>query len=486
MDALFLAAGLALPWLLGMAAIAAARSRDEPFDAQTEIAWIAGTGYLAGAFLLTLWMRALSQVGIRFGVVSIALPLTIATVVLVVVTLRRDRALLTLAPRNALRALVLSPGLSGGARLIWWLLVGWLALRFVLLALEVTWQPLYPWDAWIQWATKARVWYELGYIAPFARAPEWLASGGGVYFDASPEYPPTVPLLQVWASIALGHWDDALMNWPWWQISVALTLAVYGGLRRLGSTPLTSLIGAFLVASLPLANVHVALAGYADLPLAAYFTVAVLAFLCWNETRNARDAALALLLLIACSQTKNPGVFWALTVVPAIAVVLFPRHGLRLAGLTFSLALLLLAVLAQIHVNVFNYTLHLDFDPAWRALGESFFLLGNWNLLWYGVIGMVLLLRRKLIAPPLAPFTVIIAGGLLFLFLVFGFTNAREWVAQQTTVNRATLHLAPLITVWLVYAFQTFAAQWRAAHPATKPSASMATPDAAPAAPPAL
>jgi hypothetical protein len=144
MDAFLLAAGLALPWFLGMAAIAATRSRDEPFDVETEIAWIAGVGYLAGAFLLTLWMRALSQVGIRFGVVSIALPLTIATEVLVLVTLRRDRALLTVAPRNALRALVLSPGLSGGARLIWWLLVGWLALRFALLGLEVTWQPLYP------------------------------------------------------------------------------------------------------------------------------------------------------------------------------------------------------------------------------------------------------------------------------------------------------------------------------------------------------
>ena len=41
---------------------------------------------------------------------------------------------------------------------------------------------------------------------------------GAVYFDASPEYPPTMPLLQVWSCIALGRWDDALMNWPWWQI----------------------------------------------------------------------------------------------------------------------------------------------------------------------------------------------------------------------------------------------------------------------------
>ena len=55
--------------------------------------------------------------------------------------------------------------------------------RLVLLGLEVAWQPLYPWDAWIQWATKARVWYELGQIVPFARVEAWLAANGAAYFD---------------------------------------------------------------------------------------------------------------------------------------------------------------------------------------------------------------------------------------------------------------------------------------------------------------
>jgi len=53
------------------------------------------------------------------------------------------------------------------------------------------------------------------------------------------------------------------MNWPWWQVALALVLMVYGGLRRLGVGALAALIGAYFAASLPLANVHVALAGYA-------------------------------------------------------------------------------------------------------------------------------------------------------------------------------------------------------------------------------
>ena len=47
--------------------------------------------------------------------------------------------------------------------------------------------------------------------------------------------------------------------------------------------------------------------------------------------------------------------------------------------------------------------------------------------------------------PDAAPLTVVVAGGVLFLAFVLLFTNAREWLSDQTTVNRATLHLAPLV-----------------------------------------
>ncbi len=57
-----------------------------------------------------------------------------------------------------------------------------------------------------------------------------------------------------------------------------------------------------------------------------------------------------------------------------------------------------------------------------------------------------------------------VAGGLLFLFFVFGFTTASFWISDQTTVNRATLHLAPLIVVFMVVAWQAFARRWAGAH----------------------
>jgi hypothetical protein len=472
MDSIALIAGLSLPWLAGIVVLLALRDARRPLTTPGEIAWISGAGYLAGAIFLTLWMRMLSKFGVRFGVLPIAVPLGLFTLALGYLAVRRHGSVsMSEAARSVLRALIASPGLAGAARLAWQLLIAWIALRYVVLGLFVEWQPLYPWDAWIQWATKARVWYEQGQIVPFVRSDAWYAAGGAAWFDASPEYPSTVPLLQVWSCIVVGRWDDSLMNWPWWQISAALTLAVYGGLRSLDVPALASLVGAFLVATLPLANVHVALAGYADLPMAAYYAGAALAFLRWSTMRDPRMAVLALLLAVACTQIKIPGIVWALTLVPGVVVTLLPRQGLRLVAIGFGVALFALAVLAQTQPVVFNYRLHFDFDPAWRAIGETHFLLSNWNLLWYGALAVAILAWRQLISRALAPLTAVIAADALFLIVVFGFTNARDWVTDQTTINRATLHAAPFAAVFMVLAFRAFAARWAAAHPRASPAA---------------
>jgi hypothetical protein len=168
-----------------------------------------------------------------------------------------------------------------------------------------------------------------------------------MYFDAAPHLPPTLPLLQVWASLALGRWDDALMNWPWWQFAFALTLSTYAALRTLTVAPLAALVAAFLVASLPLANVHVAFAGHADLPLAACYACAVLSFLRWAAMRNRTEAVTAVVLAVACTQITAPGAGWAATLLPGVIVVLLPRHGTKIAAAMIAALLFGLLVLAQ-------------------------------------------------------------------------------------------------------------------------------------------
>src|SRR5262245_33796298 len=89
MEIVSLIAGLLLPCLLGIAALAAIRDTTRPLDTPGEMAWITGVGYLCGAFLLTLWMRVLSLAGVPFGAAAIGLPLLFATAALAWIASRR-------------------------------------------------------------------------------------------------------------------------------------------------------------------------------------------------------------------------------------------------------------------------------------------------------------------------------------------------------------------------------------------------------------
>jgi len=462
--------GWLFAWALGVTILSALDRRSRSATDGVRSIFIVGCGWFVGQFVLTLWMRLLAFASIPFGVAAIAAPLAgIAAGAAWVgkgqyATPLRDRM------RWALVALR-GAGLTRERRLLWIVLLAWLALRFALLLTEVVRRPLYPWNAWTQWATKARVWYELKTIVPFGTESAWLALPvGSVYYDAAPSYPGTVPLTQVWSATLLGHWDDALINLPWWFTAFAFGLTLYGVLRSERIAPLGALIGTWLVLSLPILDTHVALAGYADLAMSAYFTLTALAALRFVKSRAPFDLALAVGLAAACVTIKNSGKLWLLMLLPGLAAALLPRVGLRIAAAAFALAAITALVLTRTGLTILGYRLQLVFDMPWSGLTEAYFMFANWHLLFYGALGVAVLAWRRLLSPELAPLTLIVAAGLAFLVFGFAFTNARQWVEDQSTVNRATLHLAPLIAIWMVLAFRAWAAARAPADAACRPA----------------
>ena len=435
--------GQLLPWLAGSAWIACLWR--EPVPGRGTI--VLGYGYLAGSLGLTLWMRLLSSLGIAFGWTSIGAPmLAIAAIAAGLLYRRRAFALPTLRIERA--ALELGGQFSRTHLLAWWFFAALIGLHLGLAAVEIIWRPLFPWDAWTQWATKARVWFEFGRMVPFSDLATWF--GGATYTDAAPHYPANLPLLQVWASITLGRWDDSLMNLPTLSFAMALGLGFYGQLRHAGRGALFAIIGVYAVLSLPLLDTHVALAGYADLPLATYYSLAAIALWRWSIGRDRAQLALAVIAAVACPMTKTPGLIWLLTFAPAIIVVLLPKYGLRIvSGLAVSVILALL-VLAQADVTVLSYRLQVGFHPVWEPLWQNYYEFANWHLLWYLLPALMLCSYRHLRSPTLIVGTLTVASGLGFLFVVFSFSNAADWVVDYSTVNRATLHFAPLLVFYVL------------------------------------
>ncbi len=474
-----LTVGLLLPWIAGSLWIAVLW----PGAAPGRLPAIVGYGHLLGLLGLTLLMRAASLLGGRFGWVEIGVPLALAAAAAAVALWRRRRRRNRLQPPlpetdapSAVPAAQADTGqwryLPASQRVLALVLLALLAHRLVALGLEVWLRPIYPWDAFVQWTTKARVWFELGHMAPFLPTSEWLVAGPGTFTDAAPGYPGTVPLLQTWTAVALGRWDPALVNLAWPLCAIALGAGLFGQLRVAGLPWLWSLAGTYALLSLPFLGAHVALGGYADLHVAAVFGLAGCAFANWAAGRAAGAALpaarrslavngiMAALLALSLPLWKNPGPVWLASFVPAFVVALNPRAGRRLAVLLAVLGVLVVIWLAVASPVILNYRLHLDFTWVGGALARSMLALGNWHLLWWVVPVALLFARRHLLSPQTMPATVLLATCAGVLVVVFFFSNAAIWVTDYSTVNRALLHVVAFVVFFTTVAVYRW---WEAA-----------------------
>jgi tetratricopeptide (TPR) repeat protein len=472
-EILALLVAIALPWIFGVALIAALHGR-ERFDAPGSIAWTCGAGWFAGALVVTLWLRALSLLHVKFALLPAALPIAGATLALAAIAWRRHRGAGLAAARGALGTLF-AVDRAGWRRAAWLGLLLWIALHLVLLLLEVWWRPMFPWDAWTQWATKARVWFAQGSLVPFVDSAAWLAAGGA-YTDSAPGLPATVPLLQVWTATLLGRWDDSLVNLPWWICGVALAFATYGFLAGRRLPALVALIGTWLIVSLPILDVHIALAGYADIWLGAYLALAVQAFLRALDKRDPSDVALAALFLAAVPLIKPAGMIWVAVLVPGFLAAAFPAWGRRIGVACLVAAAAAVMIGTRTGLLTAGGVYGDGFEPRVRWIAEAWYVFGNWNLLWVGAIAAALLGRRHLLSARLAPLTLIVAGGLAFLLFAYLFPGMWLMQADQTSINRSTLHIAPLVAIWIVLLYCEWSGTRREsvhrASPTTTPSSS--------------
>jgi hypothetical protein len=439
-ELLGLLAGLLLPWLLGVVWLRA------PWLGASAVTWpvLLGYGYLAGALATTLTMRLLDLLGVRLGFFSIGMALLLLI-----------SAGAWLGRKTPWKLEELGADwrdLAGWRKTAYAILLSVIVVRLAGLGLEIVWRPLFPWDAWTQWATKARVWYELGHLARFIPADEWLAgSVSGAFTDPAPHYPPAIPLLQVWMSYALGRWDDALMNLPWLLCAAALGMAFYGQARRGQIAPLPALMFTYFLLSLPILDVHVGLAGYSDLFMGAVYGLAAMAFFHWARTRDTWQGAMALLLGLGCILIKQPGIVWALTFLPALWVVFMPRVGLAgTAAITIGVAAFLAVGEKNILYLRFGYYLNQRFTADWEPFWENMMVMDNWHLLWFMVAAALVLSWRKLLAPAYLSMTVLLFWALSFLVVVFFFTQAQAWAKDYTTINRALLHMAPMLMFYVM------------------------------------
>jgi hypothetical protein len=457
---------LILPWLLGYAFLAGLLKTSPQWNRQI----ILGHGYLVGLFLTTLIIRIWDMVGLPLHFWSIAALLALLATAIFLGTRNRGEV-----PKQARTR---APE-QNWQRLIVWLLVTLIIYRYYGLASELWLKPLYPWDAWMNWAPKAVVWFNLQELATFISPQEWLASPENeLSYTAGArnawKYPVTVPLIQLWGMLAAGASDQTYSNLPWLLAPLAFSLALYGHLRNVGASALLAVTACYILLSIPYLNVHSTLAGYADLWLALAFGAAIMALSEWQVARHWSWGVLTLLFAVVCTQLKLPGVVLggiilavfvvsminpgrkvaliaAFLIVPLLLFVVF--NGLSLDIPSIGLVEISSTRIAVPYIGAFD----LAYYPVHDALASTLFSLSNWNIFWYLFVAIITvkILRLELLMPPSLALQSI-ALTVLFLGFVFYFTHIHQFVLDFTTVNRAILYLVPG-TVF--YIFNTFY-QW--------------------------
>lgn len=441
-----------LPWISGCGiCLALNRGRREPGDLAAAI----GMGFIVGVFLAAALSCTLASENTETAFSRVAPWL--AGIGLIAWT----AAFVFREPSRAPALVAKAEGI--GSRVFWCLLLIAILLRLDVIASETLLRPTFPWDAWAAWSVKPKAWFLLGHQVPYASMHEWLTKSdlelrtSGIW-----DYPELLAWVQIWFASAVGDWNEPLINTVWVGALAAIGLASYGQWRAIGLRPGMTMLLVYGLMSLPLLDAHAALAGYADLWVAAALGMAVLCWIRWIRQRNPGQLLLAALFALSLPMIKLEGAVWLLILSSVSVLGMLSRRSrwIAFAALVFIAAIGI--ALGGFPVPIFGLGwIHLAWgqvvipaigalDLHWRPVGgamlSGLLTLPNWHLLWY-LAPLVIMLRWRIFISDQGARSLgaLVAGCALFLFVLFFFTDASAWAENYTSANRLILHIVPAL-----------------------------------------
>lgn len=427
-----------------------------------------GYGYFLGLLMTVMLISLFARAGL--GVHDAFLPAVLGLFLVIAVAVVREyiRGRACGPDAEAFR------WFASASRLQTWLFIGlaaWVVIRVGMIELESGLRPLFPWDAWMHWSPKAKVWIETGQWLEFGSRSSWLDDASrSIYTIRNWSYPSFVPLVQTWTLMPVGGWHETAFGFSWALALPAVVLATYGITRVLGFNPLASIGVCWILISLPFLHVHAALPGYADLWLGAYASLAAGALLI--ATRGCGWAWLLLGLLFAagCTWIKSPGLAW-FAVLSCGVLAWIPGRRYQLwailaAGLAIAALLLVgvdadLPALGTIWISSGGFELPMigryewQFNPVISSLLEQLFFHPEWHFLWWLFVTSwiyTLFASARDRASVAAMFMT--GAGVLFLVIAVLFTSRGADLEVTRLTHRAFLPLAMIGVICLPALFR--------------------------------
>ncbi len=330
---------------------------------------------------------------------------------------------------------------------------------------------VFPWDAFTTWMYKSKAWVLDDHLTPVIGTIEWLSSQvtNSVPLHAS-GYPDFVSVVAAWVSSLTGTWQPSAASLPWAAAGLAALLATWGLLLAAGMTTTLAFVGTFMLASLPLLDMHIALAGYADIWMTLYSGIGLASLVVWAATSRESPSRkpitepilwLGCALLLAGTQVKLEGSLWLIIGVVFIAIKLMEKR-------TLAWFCLISALLIASYISLSGSTaINLGPLGQWGVSSEKIYAgpLGDYNVRLYNPLNTyfeTLFLQKSFAALiPLYCLAIIylgckrikqitaphlIMGGLIVVSqgVIFGVSGYSKFAEIQTATSRLIIHFLPV------------------------------------------
>lgn len=415
----------------------------------------AALSYIIGVGMVSLEMMVLQVSGIPFTIISLSLS-SVPFILLAVFFSRRDISVLqtTDIDRNVS---VFTP--------LEKFLIAAITLEIVYAFFRALIKPIESYDSIAFYAFKAKIFYLAGGI------PKNFITD---FKDIVPhvDYPLLLPLTETSLYTFIGSLNDQVVKviFPLFYLSVITIF--YSVARRMLSRK-TSLVFTFMLASIPQLRDHATI-GYADLPLAVFFSASFFYLFLWMRQKKSGFLMLSFLCGMLSAWTKTEGlVLFAVNAAALIVCVLLDSKKNRSRAVAmYTLALIFFVGVVLVTKRFLGLPFHGDFVTtssiksacfaeriSWlpRIFYEyqrQFFGPKKWNIIWVIFIVLAAFNIRAIARKDTMLPTIVIAFCFFSYTAIYLITPLDVNFHVNKTIGRLLLHFVPIIVLWIALIYK--------------------------------
>jgi len=315
-------------------------------------------------------------------------------------------------------------------------------------------KPIFHWDPFVSWSFKAKIFF----MDEAIRLDFFHDTTKDFTF---PDYPLLVPLTETWLFTSLGEWNDALVKVIFPLYYVCLLIIFYSALRR-SISRMGSVLFTLFLATMPRV-LYYSSAGYAEIPLAYYYSVSVISLFLWINHGNKEYLPIAAIFAGFAGWTKYEGQILLLVVFFLLVVFLLFHFRARLREkihcllIFLGIVILILSpwmifkqliglhseVVTSSTLNLSWITTHLGrLRPLGYAFLKTMLDTDKWNILWFALIlATIFFWKRTFSSPTVYIFLSVVLPMALY---AVGYLIVAWDIKWERSIPRYMVHFTPL------------------------------------------